>query len=47
MRLRLHLPPVVLLCTPERIMVVDTRVKNPRIGPYGLLETLPDWEVQP
>lgn len=38
-------PPVVFICTPERLAVVDSRVKNPRVGPYGYLETLPDWEV--
>jgi hypothetical protein len=38
-------PPVVFICTPERLAVVDSRVKNPRVGPYGYLETLPDWEI--
>jgi len=38
-------PPVVFICTPERLAVVDSRVKNPQVGPYGYLETLPDWEV--
>src|SRR5437870_1642572 len=39
-------PPVAFICTPERLALVDSRVKNPRIGPYGYLETLPDWEVE-
>src|SRR5207253_11341580 len=39
-------PPVAFICTPERLAVVDSRVKNPELGPYGLLETLPDWEVE-
>ena len=39
-------PPVAFICTPERLAVVDARVKNPELGPYGLLETLPDWEVE-
>ena len=39
-------PPVVFICVPERIALVDSRVKNPRIDTYGYLETLPDWEVE-
>jgi ABC-type oligopeptide transport system substrate-binding subunit len=38
-------PPVAFICTPERLAVVDSRVKNPQVGPYNYLETLPDWEV--
>ena len=38
-------PPVAFLCLPERLAIVDARVKNARIGPYGIFETLPDWEV--
>ena len=38
-------PPVAFICTPERLAVVDSRVKNPQVGPYGYLETLPDWEI--
>ena len=38
-------PPVAFICTPERLAVVDSRVKNPQVGPYSYLETLPDWEV--
>jgi hypothetical protein len=38
-------PPVVFICTPERLAVVDSRVKNPRLGPYGLFETVPEWEI--
>jgi hypothetical protein len=38
-------PPVVFICTPERLAVVDSRVKNPQVGPYGYFETLPDWEI--
>jgi len=38
-------PPVVFICTPERLAVVDSRVKNPQVGPYGYLETLPEWEI--
>jgi hypothetical protein len=40
-------PPAVLLCSPERIAVVDARFKNARVGPYGFLETLPEWEASP
>jgi hypothetical protein len=38
-------PPVAFICLPERLAIVDARVRNARIGPYGFLETLPDWEV--
>ncbi len=40
-------PPTVYLCTPERLAIVDSRFKNARLGPYGLFETLPDWEAAP
>jgi hypothetical protein len=40
-------PPAVYLCIPERIAVVDARFTNARVGPYGTLETLPDWQVGP
>jgi len=38
-------PPVLLLCRSERIAAVDSRIRNPSLGAFGLLETLPDWEV--
>jgi hypothetical protein len=38
-------PPVAFICTRNHIAVVDVRIKNPTLGPYDLLETLPDWEV--
>jgi hypothetical protein len=40
-------PPIDFICRPEQFAVVDSRVKNPEVGPYGLLETLPEWEVEP
>jgi hypothetical protein len=40
-------PPVVYLCRRERIAAVDARIKNPTLGHWGLLETLPVWEVGP
>lgn len=40
-------PPALLLCRPERTMAIDARVKNPRLGVYDMLESLPDWEVNP
>jgi hypothetical protein len=40
-------PPALLLCRPERTMAVDARVRNPRLGVYDMLESLPDWEVNP
>jgi hypothetical protein len=38
-------PPAAFVCTRDRVAVVDARIKNPTLGPYDLLETLPDWEV--
>jgi hypothetical protein len=38
-------PPGALICTRDRLAVVDARIKDPRLGPTDLLETLPDWEV--
>jgi hypothetical protein len=40
-------PPVDYVCLPQRFAVVDSRIKNARIGPYGFFETLPDWEIGP
>ncbi len=40
-------PPLVLVCRRQRIAAVDARIKNPTLGSWGLLETLPDWEVLP
>lgn len=39
--------PVVLLCRRERGLVVDARIRNPTLSPWGILETLPDWRVAP
>ena len=39
-------PPVAFICSPVRIALIDSRVKNPQIGPWDYLETLPDWEVE-
>jgi hypothetical protein len=38
-------PPAAFICTRNQLAVVDARIRNPRLGPYDLLETLPDWEV--
>ncbi|HWE24277.1 MAG TPA: hypothetical protein VG496_10100 [Myxococcales bacterium] len=38
-------PPVVFICRPERFAAVDSRIKNPQLGPWDIFETLPDWEV--
>ena len=38
-------PALVFVCTRDRIAIIDSRVKNPRLGPWGLFETLPEWEV--
>lgn len=40
-------PPAAFICTRDQLAVVDSRVKNPVLGPYDLLETLPEWEVEP
>jgi hypothetical protein len=38
-------PPAALVCTHQLTAVVDARIANPRLGPYEMLETLPEWEV--
>jgi len=38
-------PPGAFICTRQHLAVVDSRIKNPELGPYDLLQTLPDWEV--
>jgi len=38
-------PPAAFICTRQHIAVVDSRIKNPELGPYDLLQTLPEWEV--
>jgi hypothetical protein len=38
-------PPVDYICFPERVAIMDSRIKNASIGPFGYFETLPDWEV--
>ena len=39
-------PPAAFVCTHHHLAVIDVRVKNAILGPFELLETLPDWEVQ-
>ncbi len=39
--------PVVLVCRRERLAAVDARIRNATLGRFGLLETLPGWEVGP
>ena len=38
-------PPGAFVCTRNQVAVVDVRIKNPVLGPYDLLETLPEWEI--
>lgn len=38
-------PPAAFICTRSQLAVVDSRIRNPKLGPYEVLETLPDWEV--
>jgi hypothetical protein len=40
-------PPAAFICTRNQLAIVDARIQNPRLGPYDMLETLPDWEVAP
>lgn len=39
-------PPAAFICTRDQLAVVDARIKNPSLGPYELLESLPEWEVE-
>jgi hypothetical protein len=39
-------PPVLFVCRTERLIAVDSRVKNPRIGASAPLEFLPEWEFK-
>lgn len=39
--------PFVVLCRGERIAAFDARIRNPTLGWWGVLDTLPDWEVEP
>jgi hypothetical protein len=38
-------PPAAFICTRESAAVFDVRIKNPSLGPYDALESLPEWEV--
>jgi len=38
-------PPAAFVCTRNHLAVVDVRIKNPVLGPYDPLETLPEWEI--
>ncbi len=38
-------PPVLELSARPRRILVDARIRDPRLGPYGLLQSLPEWEV--
>jgi hypothetical protein len=37
--------PYISICRRERIGVVDSRIKNARMGWWGILDTLSEWEV--
>jgi hypothetical protein len=37
-------PPALFVCRQERLIAIDSRVKNPRIGASASLEFLPEWE---
>jgi hypothetical protein len=38
-------PPVLFICLQEKLVAVDSRIKNPKLGPLAPLEFVPDWEV--
>jgi len=38
---------VVFLCPRERVGAFDARIRNASFGRWGVLDTLPDWEVGP
>jgi hypothetical protein len=40
-------PPVLPLCRYDRLAAVDARLKDATLGTWGVLDTLPDWEVSP
>jgi hypothetical protein len=40
-------PPAIFICRRLRSAAIDVRVKSPKLGPYDLLQSLPDWEVNP
>lgn len=37
--------PYVSICDRERVAIVDARLRNVKLGPYDLFESLPEWEV--
>jgi hypothetical protein len=39
--------PFVVLCRGERIAAFDARIRNPSLGWWGVLDTLPEWEIEP
>jgi hypothetical protein len=38
-------PPVLFVCRQEKLVAVDSRIKNPKLGPLAPLEFVPEWEV--
>jgi len=40
-------PPAIFICRRLRNAAIDARVRSPKLGPYDLLQSLPDWEVNP
>ncbi len=40
-------PPAIYICRRQRFAAVDARIRNATLGRWGLLDTLPDWEVGP
>jgi hypothetical protein len=40
-------PQAIVLCYPDRILAVDSRIRNPTPGRFGTFDTVADWEVGP
>lgn len=40
-------PPMLKICRQQFSLAIDARVKNLKLGPYALLQSLPEWEVAP
>jgi hypothetical protein len=38
-------PPAAFVCTRDHLAVLDARIRNASLGPFELLQTLPDWEL--
>jgi ABC-type oligopeptide transport system substrate-binding subunit len=39
-------PPATFICLTERLLAIDSRIKDPKIGAWAPLEFLPEWEFK-